>query len=171
MGKYFDYEDLLLYAVHEKTGAMLFSSTDVRKFEELENEFKEKYPQLAKEMVVWQGFLNRHNLKNINACLEGAEFYQQILEYSRGKEIKPSQYIYEVQGLDWTEDAVFNSYGKFTTLKKAKEKAAEIMKPFYQLEKIEIHQVLLDSDEDTVVVKYKTDKYGRFVKEKEDNYE
>lgn len=171
MSKYPYYgSDTLYYAIHKKTGAMLFASSDVDKFEKIENEFKEKYPQLAKEMIVWAGYQNHINIDNSNACLDGAETYPQVLDYYHWHHhgIKPRQYIYEVEGLAYCEDATFCTYGKFSTSKKAKARATEIMKPEYQLTEIKILQILLDTDEETVVAKYETDKYGRFVKVKGD---
>lgn len=146
-----------------KTGALIYISKDAQKVSDMYKELEKENKFL--NIMGYHAYEDRVFDLNIDAIKQGALTHLDIMDYRDFKKFC-SRYVFVVKGKPWVEDASFIDFGVFSDMEKATQKATQLMKPYEQLDEIEIHQIELNGNKDVLAKKYKTDKYGRFVKVK-----
>ena len=149
--------------VDYKTGALIYISKDAQKTDSTYKELQKENKFL--NMLAYHAYEDTVFDRNVDAIKQGALTYSDVMDY-RIFEKFCSRYVFVVKGKPWTEDASFIDFGIFSDMEKATQKATQLMKPYEQLDEIEIHQIELNGDKDFIAKKYKMDEYGRFVKVK-----
>lgn len=166
-----EYGDCLFVAVSKKTCAIYFASEKGKKFEELFDEFEQKYPDLKGDVAIWYGYKDMFWRSSIDAMENGAFLPEHIIGYQRNSN-NFKQYIYEVELVnvsfdDWVDDKEIYQFSssekanKFVAKKIAEDKHMVI-------NEINLYMKTLDTNERELTKSWNRyeDKYGRMTKVK-----
>ena len=165
-----EYDDCLFVAVSKKTCAIYFASEKAKKFEELFDEFEQKYPDLKGDVVVWYGYKDMFWSSSIKAMENGAFLPEHIIGWQRSRQTPFEQYIYEVELAyvtfdDWAGNK--ETY-QFSSSEKANKFVAKKIAEDKSINEINLYMKTLDTNERELTKSWSRyeDKYGRMRKVK-----